>query len=275
MLVMDRRRTRLAWLWNLLASVGASLWLSTLAFAAADDVAKGLAVAQDAHKHHAGFVDYQVNVQMILRNPRAADDVRTLRVSGIEIPNDGEQSLIVFDDPPDQRGTALLTYAHATVDDDQWLFLPAMQRVKRIVSTNRAGPFVGSEFAFEDLAAQEVARYSYKFLNQVTYDGVRCDRVERVPTYANSGYSRQVVWYDTDERRTRRVEFYDRRGELLKTYVATDFVKYLDHTWRAARMQMKNVQTGRSTELLWSGYKFRNGLDADRDFSVNSLRRAR
>ena len=256
------------------------LWLlgvgvSLPARAATDDVAKGLAIAQEAHKHNAGFVDYQVNVEMILRTPHTADDARKLRVAGIEMANDGERSLIVFDEPPDQRGTALLTYAHATVDDDQWLFLPALQRVKRIVSTNRAGPFVGSEFAFEDLATQEVARYTYKYLNQDSHDGVRCDRVERVPTYANSGYSREVVWYDLDERRTRRVDFFNRRGELLKTYIATEFVKYLDHTWRAARIQMKNAQTGRSTELVWKGYRFRAGLDADRDFSVNSLRRSR
>ena len=252
-----------------------ALLIVCAADAVADDVAKGLAIAEEAHQRNAGFADYQVSVAMILRHPHAADDERKLRISGIEMAGDGERSLIVFDAPADQRGTALLTYAHGTVDDDQWLFLPALQRVKRIVSTNRAGPFVGSEFAFEDLSAQEVARYAYRYLDQAPFEDARCDRVERVPTYKNSGYSRQIVWYDIAERRTRRVDFYDRRGELLKTYTASGFVRYLDHTWRAGTMHMQNVQTGRSTILVWTGFRFRTGLDAERDFSVTSLRRSR
>lgn len=243
--------------------------------AESDDVAKGLAIARQAHLRYTGFGDYAVNVVMVLHSPHAADDSRRLRISGIESVGDGERSLIVFDEPADQRGTALLTYAHRNVDDDQWLFLPALQRVKRIVSTNRAGPFVGSEFAFEDLAAQEVERYTYRYLGQDSVPGMLCDRIERVPTYANSGYSKQIVWIDTDEKRTRRVDFYDRRSELLKTFSATGFVKSLEHTWRASTMVMRNVQTNRSTDLLWGAYQFHTGLQPERDFSVNSLRRAR
>ena len=255
--------------------VVAVLFAGTGWSARADDVAQGRSIAEEAHRRSAGFGDYRVDVTMIFRQPHAAADTRRLHIAGLEMANDGERSLIVFDEPPDQRGTALLTHAHAARDDDQWLFLPALQRVKRILSTNRAGPFVGSEFAFEDLTAQEVVRYTYKLLDQAMLAGVRCDRVERVPAYANSGYSRQVVWYDVTERRIWRVDFYDRHGALLKTYTAADFGRYLDHTWRPGRMVMLNVQTGRSTELVWTGYRFRTGLDSDRDFTVNSLRRAR
>ena len=82
-----------------------------------DDVAKGLAIAKDAHQRYIGFGDYAVNVVMVLHSSHAADDSRRLRISGIESADDGERSLIVFDEPADQRGTALLTYAHRNVDD--------------------------------------------------------------------------------------------------------------------------------------------------------------
>ncbi len=76
--------------------------------------------------------------------------------------DDGDKSLFVFDEPRDVQGTAFLIHAHREDADDQWLYLPALKRVKRISSANRSGSFMGSEFAYEDMTAQEVEKFTYR-----------------------------------------------------------------------------------------------------------------
>jgi len=133
---------------------------------------------------------------------------------------------------------------------------------------------MGSEFAYEDISSQEVDKYTYSYLGEEELDGVAMYKVERTPTYERSGYTRQVVWYDQVEYRLIKGEFYDRKGDLLKTLEWKEYRQYLGQFWRAHRMEMSNHQTGKSTTLEFSDYEFQNGL-SDRDFDQASLRRAR
>jgi hypothetical protein len=148
-----------------------------------------------------------------------------------------------------------------------------MQRVKKIASRNKSGPFLGSEFAFEDLAAQELEKYTYRYLRSEALDGVACHVIERVPVDEHSGYTRQVVWLDQAELRILKVEYFDRKASHSKTLVLGDYRLYEDAYWRPGRMYMQNHQSGKSTELLWGDYRFRIGLVDERDFSTNSLKR--
>src|SRR4030095_1800308 len=85
----------------------------------------------------------------------------------------------------------MLTFTHKRGDDDQWLYLPAVKRVKRISSKNKSGSFMGSEFAYEDRASAELEKWSYKLLAETALQGRPCWQLERVPVDRNSGYSRQ------------------------------------------------------------------------------------
>jgi len=87
---------------------------------------------------------------------------------------------------------------HALTPDDQWLYLPALKRLKRISSRKKSGPFMGSEFAYEDMSSQEVEKYRYKWLRDETVEGRDAYVVERRPTYEYSGYTRQIVWIDKE-----------------------------------------------------------------------------
>lgn len=235
---------------------------------------KGLAIATEADRRNEGFGDTSATMQMILRNRHGEESKREIRSKTLEVKADGDKSMIVFDQPKDVAGTALLTFTHKAADDDRWLYLPAVKRVKRIASSNKSGPFMGSEFAYEDLGSQEPEKYTYKWLRDEALDGKDCFVFERYPKDKDSGYTRQVVWMDKAEYRPLKIEFHDRKQSLLKTLTLADYQQYLGKYWRPGKLDMVNHQTGKSTTLLFRDYKFRSGLKA-RDFDQNALQNAR
>ena len=258
------------------------LLASTLIHAEAEDAnaKKGLEIAIESDKRDTGFTDSTANMVMELRNKQGDTSTRTIRLKTLEVTGDGDKSISIFDKPADVKGTAFLTYSHALNPDEQWLYLPALKRVKRINSKNKSGPFMGSEFAYEDLASQEVEKYTYKYIRDEKLkteeypDGVDCFVVERYPAYKHSGYTRQLAWVNKDRYVAEKIEFYDRKNDLLKTLVNKDYQQYLEQYWRPNEMLMENHQTGKSTLLSWENYKFKTGL-SDKNFSRNSLKRAR
>ena len=254
-----------------LLTVLISVPLSVLAQTAEE---KGLEIAKQADARDDGFGDSSVNLLMELRNANGDKSIRDLRTKTLEVRGDGDKSISIFDRPADVKGTAMLTYTHKKDSDDQWLYLPALKRVKRISSNNKSGPFMGSEFAYEDLSSQEVEKYTYKWLRDEEYKGIKCFVIERYPVDPNSGYTKEVVWLDQAEYRTLKVEFYDRKNALLKTLTLDKYEQYLGKFWRAGEMDMVNHQTGKSTQLVFSNYQFKTGLHDD-DFNKNSLKRIR
>ena len=243
----------------------------TSASAAAE---KGLSIAKEADNRDQGFVDFKVQMEMVLKNARGNESRRQLRLRTLEVPSDGDKSITIFDSPNDIRGTGLLTFSHKVESDDQWLNLPALKRVKRISSKNKSGPFVGSEFAFEDLSSQEVEKYSYLYLRDEACGELQCFVIERDPVDRYSGYSRQVVWIDQEHYRVFKTEFYDRKSSLLKILEVRGYQLYSGKFWRPDSMLMINQQTKKSTELIWTDYQFNIGLSSN-DFTKNSLQRAR
>lgn len=234
---------------------------------------RGLSIAVEMDKRDTGWHDQLANMQMILRNRQGEESTREIRSKTLEVDADGDKSLTIFDSPKDVKGTAFLSFTHALQPDDQWLYLPALKRVKRISSRNKSGPFMGSEFAYEDLTSQEVEKYTYKYLRDEALDGKDTFVVERHPEYQYSGYTRSVVWVDKEIWRPVKIEFYDRKDTLLKTLIFRNYKPYIEQYWRPDKMFMDNHQTGKSTLLVWSDYEFNTGL-TDRDFDRNSLKRA-
>jgi outer membrane lipoprotein-sorting protein len=234
---------------------------------------KGLRLAQQADAYEVGFGDYSADMVMVLTNRAGQTSTRKIRSKILEMTGDGDKSMALFDEPADVKGTAMLTFSHGLQPDDQWMYLPALKRVKRIASRNKSGPFMGSEFAFEDLGSQEIEKYTYNYLrDEPCGDGWTCYVSERVPAYEYSGYSKQITWIDTQAYRVVKVEYYDRKGSKLKTLTQSGHQSYLDKYWRAAKMHMVNHQTGKETRLEWQNYQFKTGLNAQ-DFNQNALKR--
>ena len=248
--------------------------LSTFNSFAETDEEKGLAIAIESDNRDTGFKDSTADMMMVLRNKQGDSSTRQIRIKTLEVIGDGDKSMSIFNHPADVKGTAFLTFSHAIKSDEQWMYMPSIKRVKRINSKNKSGPFMGSEFAFEDIASQEVEKYTYKYLRDENLNGIDCFVIERIPAYKYSGYTRQIGWINKAEYRPEKIVFYDRKNSLLKTLTYTGYRKYLDKYWRADQLLMKNHQNGKNTTLKWSNYKFKTGLK-DKDFSRNSLKRAK
>ncbi|MFD2179981.1 outer membrane lipoprotein-sorting protein [Veronia pacifica] len=251
--------------------IAATIGFSAQAYA---DGGKGLDIAKEMKTRSQGWGDSASQLVMELRTANGDSSVRKLRVKSLEVQDDGDKGMTIFDEPKDVRGTVFLTYSHVNKPDDQWLYLPALKRVKRIASRNKSGPFMGSEFAYEDLSSFELNKYSFTYLRDEKVGGVDSFVVEQIPTDQFSGYTKQIVWVGKEHYRIQKVEFYDRKKTLLKTLKTSDYKQHLDKYWRAHRLEMTNHQTGKSTVLTTDSITFNNGLKAS-DFSKSSLRRVR
>ena len=232
---------------------------------------QGYDIAARADRSDNGFGDSRVDMKMILRNKAGQETVRDMTFTTLERADEtvGDKSLVVFESPRDVEGTALLSHAKLLESDDQWLFLPDLGRRRRISSANKSGPFLGSEFAFEDFTSLELGKYSYVFkgVEDITIgeETFTVDVVERVPLYERSGYTRQMSYVDQEIFQVRRVEFFDRRDQHLKTLELTDYREYGEGIWRAQKLSMFNKRTGKQTDLVYDTYEFSAGLD-DNDF---------
>ena len=237
---------------------------------------KGLSIAKKSYESTRGFVDSQSDQLMILIDPKGNEVTREISGKTYENTdvNDGDKSIIFFNKPKDVEGTVLLSHTHVNDDDDQWLYLPALKRVKRIASKNKSGPFLGSEFSFEDFSFQEVEKYEYQYIRDEEYEGMLCHVIERIPLDPYSGYTKQIVWIDTEYFLIRKIHHFDRKSFHLKTQLFLDYEIYDEAYWQPHRVVMNNNQNGKSSILSFKDVKYKNGL-TDRDFSQNSLKRSR
>ncbi len=261
---------------GLVSVLSAALLGLSPAPASADDAKKGHEIAARSDRSDRGFGDSRSEITMVLRNSAGAESKRVMQQMVLEVQDEsvGDKNLILFESPRDIDGTALLSHAKILDPDDQWLFLPALKRVKRISSANKSGPFVGSEFSFEDFTAQELGKFSYVFLREEPCGSLRCDVVQRVPLYENSGYTKQISWIDQSAYQVRKLEFYDRGDTLMKTLNFEGYKEYAGGVWRAHSLKMVNHKNGKSTDLLFGPFEFKTGLD-DGDFVKGKLKSLR
>ena len=235
---------------------------------------KGLEIAKLSDKNNDGYGDSSSSMTMQLINRKGDVVERKLAFKRLEVPEGGDKSIAVFESPRDVKGVAILSYAHKVKSDDQWLYLPALKRVKRIASKNKSGPFLGSEFSFEDFSFQEVEKYEYKFIGEEACKDLMCFVIERRPLDIYSGYTKQLVWIDKENYLVQKIYHYDRKSFHLKTQTFEGYKLYQDFFWQPQKVKMINHQNGKSSILLFEDVKLNTGF-TDKDFSQNSLRRSR
>lgn len=254
-----------------------SLFLSSFSVFSSDESdakARGLEIALKLRDANEGFVGETSKMKMILIDAYETETVREMRGKTFEVEDDGDKSLMIFESPRDVSGTRMLTWSKREGSDDQWLYLPSLRRVRRISSNNRMASFMGSEFSFEDLGSQEVERYDFKFLRDDKHNGEDIYVLQRVPK-DRSGYSKMVMYISKEKMSPLKIEYFDRREELLKIAEFSNFKKYTikdksREMWRSNKIHMKNVQTQKESIFEWENRELGVSL-LERDFSQSAL----
>lgn len=213
-------------------------------------------------------------IQMILTNKNG--NVRERKIVSRSM-DEGKitKQVMFFTYPKDVKGTGFLTidYDQAGKDDDQWLYLPAMKKTRRISgSSSKTDYFMGSDFTYDDIGDRNVDEDNHKLLREEKVDGMDCYVVESVPKNpADEVFSKKIMWIRKDNYVTIKGDYYDKMGNLQRQFTASD-VSQIDGFWTVGKMHIDNVQTKHTTDLLFTNIKYNVKVDP-KDFTVGKLER--
>jgi hypothetical protein len=168
-----------------------------------------------------------------------------------------KKAVSIVTEPPADKGISFLQYDYenSDKDSDQWMYLSALRKVKRIVSAGKnepkTGSFLGSELSYEDMEQHQVDNYTYKILKNDTYNGRDCWVMESIPKSHHapkSNYSKSVMWIDKERYLIMKSDLYDKNGALFKQFQVSE-LKDINGIWTEMKSITSNVQTKRMSVL--------------------------
>jgi hypothetical protein len=270
-----KTRTRSS-LFLLCATAATFLLPPVAALAEGDAPADGLEIARRADKAATADTEHQT-MTMTLENSRGQQRIRTIEGWSKTIDDDTEHRFSRFLKPSDVKDTTLLSFDYTQKDDDTWLYLPALKKVKRILSTNKTDYFMGSDFTYEDMENIDLVNWDYTLTGEETVAGVDCYVVEAVANNdtkrEDTGYSKTVMWYSKEDYIPRKGEFHDKKDRLAKRLMLEDIkpTTESDPRPRAHKMTMENFITKHKTVLDLEDLELDVKVDPD-IFSQRNLR---
>jgi len=216
------------------------------------------------------YPDSTSETTMTLTNKAGKQRVRkTFGTTKLEPNGVDNMRMTRFLEPADVKGTVSLLIEHSEKDDDIWIYLPSVKKVRRLVSSNKKDSFVGTDFSYGDVIGHKVKEWDHKLVKEEDVDGKPCYVIESTPKdasiKANTGYSKRVNWIQKDNFVTLKGVLYDETGELLKE---TRFTNYTEvdparHKWQAGQLETRNVQAEHSTVIHIDQLKVNVGVKDD------------
>lgn len=225
--------------------------------------------------------DTAQKLKMTLVDSRGGERIRDIEIYAKDYGHRTGKAITFFLSPPEVKGVGFLAWSYPDKDDDQWLYLPELKRVRQITANTRKQSFQGSDFSYQDLELfddirdwTEADATSKLVKESDAVEGVACAVIELAPQGKDLDYVRLVVWLDRKDSVVRKVEFYDKKdGALLKTLALSDF-KTIDGVPTPHRMEMASVKKGTKTLMELSEVRYNRGL-SDEIFTQRYLERGR
>jgi len=184
--------------------------------------------------------------------------------------NDVVRSLIRFSIPTDVNGIGMLTVDEINVKAKQWLYLPELDKVRRVSTSRKGGRFVGSDLFYEDWRDRPVEKDHHKLIGQGDVSGVSCQVIESMPVdQKNSVYTKRISWVDTETLLPLRVDFYKKAAEPIKRLVVHKFEKRQGY-WTVLESTMTDLKSHHQTRLTVELVKYNRSLP-DKLFSKRVL----
>ena len=234
---------------------------------------KGRWVFDQFDLSRAGFQDYRV-YQYLSTVSRNKTSKKEFKQFGLQSPK-GNKTLVVFVKPADNKGTALLSWHHNKGEDEQWLFLPNLKRIKKISSSGKKTPYMGSAFSYEDVAIlsrQNSSGFIYKYLREESVNGRSFHVIEGKPTTKKSAYLFIEFWVNKNDYTIPKMFFFNKKHKLTKTLVSSDYKLFLNQYWQATKTTIIDHRNKKTTVLISKDYSFKNGFN-DNMFSKSGLKR--
>ena len=209
----------------------------------------GREVMEKVDQKGEGFIGSESSMTLTLINAYGDKINRVMKSKVLENNDEGNKSITEFVEPKDVKGTKLLTWTRKKESNKQWLYLPRFKRIKKISSSGQSGSFMGSEFSYEDIAGNELDKYTYKLLKEDD----KTWTVEAKPN-EESGYSKIISTIDKVKLIPIQAQYYDRKDELLKK---SSMDKFKDYSVKKKKfafanyIKMENVQTKKGSIIEW------------------------
>ncbi len=218
--------------------------------------------------------DRTAELHMLLTNKKGQQRERNVLTYEKSVGDDSKM-VMFFMEPADVKNTGFLTWSYdgESKDDEQWLYLPALKKVRRISSSDKSDYFMGTDFTYSDMGDTEVDDYTYTLLGTDVIDGIECYHLEQLPkdddVLKEHGYGRVEAWVRPDIWVLVKANFFDAKLNPLKELTISD-VEQINGIWTPQTMRMANVQTNHQTEFHFSNVQYNTGLD-DEIFSQRNL----
>ncbi len=182
------------------------------------------------------------------------------------------KKLMYFQKPADVEGTAFLSWEYDAIEreDDKWLYMPALRKVRRISGESTNEYFMGSDFTYDDLGDRNVDEDTHTLVGEEDLDGAACWLIESVPVCEGDYYDNKTIWVRKDARVVVKAEYYDAQG-LIKTYSVKALEK-VDGIWTVRQMEMDNTRENHRTLMHIDAVEYNIGVP-DRFFSVATISR--
>ena len=208
---------------------------------------------------------------MTLTNKSGQTRVRKIQQYTKQI-GDVEKSIMFFISPADVKNTSFMNWSYdSEKSDDQWIYLPALKKVKRISSDSKSDYFMGSDFTYDDLGDRKLNADVHKLIKEETLNGKACYVVESVSKDEDYMYSKTITWIRKDNFVGMKKEFYDEDEELLKVLTLKK-VEKISGLWIRTHSEMKNVQKNHKTSMVLSNIKVNTGVPTSK-FSERMMTR--
>jgi len=225
--------------------------------------------------HKTTWKDMEADVTLILTNPRGEKRIRKIKLYSRKRTEDESDMLMRFVSPADVRNTAFLIIEHSRGDDERYLYLPALRRVKRIASSGKGGNFMSSDFSYYDIGKPKLNDWTYQRLPDSTIENQECYVIECLPATPeiekDTGYGKILRWIRKDILVTTRSLYFDRGGQKWKQ-LTVPAVKNISGVWFQTDMIMRDLQTGHQSEMIFENIRVNQNIPA-RFFSVRYLQR--
>ncbi|RLD62863.1 MAG: RND transporter [Bacteroidetes bacterium] len=239
------------------------LTVVTLVIASSGIFAQTAKEISDKASNIIDFKAMEMSLTLKIYDTKGRERVRQISTAS---KNFGEinKTIMKFTAPPDVKGTSILIYDYENKDDDMWIYMPAIRKTRRIVSSEKGKSFMGSEFTNADMSKPNMNDFDYKIISSETYKGHSCWKIETTckdeDIEDENGFSKKIAWIEKKTYLCHKIEFYDFAGELYKIQSIEQYKKQSNNKYFAFYMKMENEQNARKSIMTINKFQLGSKL---------------